>query len=286
MAIIPATIDSTGKLTGQDATGNPLINKGRVRYNPQIVNNAIYLFDGIASLSFSDLTGITITLSIGTSVPTININSINFTAGTLEYLALSNGSIYTCAETGGNISYDIVNSLHATIVSLPVTFHSNAEETDPDNILNGFDLWQNDITPTDFIRVPFDINKNSIKTSGDAITGYTWISRNTAGAWSNDPGSEFIWPKAHQIIESDSLLTSPYLTDGSGNMVQISHDEIVDNVQDENVIFANVNDPLKKQDIVILDADYSPAGADCLKAIFKLTKSFNEGIEAELNFIL
>lgn len=39
----------------------------------------------------------------------------------------------------------------------------------------GFDSWDNNL------KVSFDINGNSIKTDGDVIAGYTWISRNPSG---------------------------------------------------------------------------------------------------------
>lgn len=66
-----------------------------------------YLFDGTDDkLVGGSVTGTTIITKIGTSSLTVDTGEITATAGTLNYLALSNGSIYRCNEESGTIAYD------------------------------------------------------------------------------------------------------------------------------------------------------------------------------------
>ena len=67
-------------------------------------------FDGVDDkITFTDLSGVSIVSSDGTSTPSINGNDIECTAGTLYNLVLDNGSHYPLAEGGDNNAYDTVN---------------------------------------------------------------------------------------------------------------------------------------------------------------------------------
>jgi len=44
--LIPAQVDTTGKLTSKDALGNSLQHRGQVRLNTKVVNSNVYEFDG------------------------------------------------------------------------------------------------------------------------------------------------------------------------------------------------------------------------------------------------
>lgn len=82
--------------------------------NIKILNTQIATFDGTAYLQSDydlDLWGITITEFTGTSTPTINGFNINFTAGTFEYMKLSNGDEYY-AQAGGGVTLYSNGKIH------------------------------------------------------------------------------------------------------------------------------------------------------------------------------
>lgn len=79
--------------------------------------------------------------------------------------------------TGDTVHNKIDGQPHGTITGTEPYFGTSDLQR-PNNLIDGFDLWEYTTIPGRFLRVPFDNDKNSIKTDGDTISGYTWISRN------------------------------------------------------------------------------------------------------------
>lgn len=85
-------------------------------YDADIKGSNCLTFDGVDDkLTFTDLSGVSITSSDGTATPSINGNDIEVTAGTLFNLVLDNGSVYPLAEGGDDNAYDSVNDDTAVI---------------------------------------------------------------------------------------------------------------------------------------------------------------------------
>lgn len=105
--------------------------------------------------------------------------------------------------TGDTVHNKIDGQPHGTITGTEPYFGTSDLQR-PNNLIDGFDLWQND-TDQSYLYVPFDVNGNSIKTDGDTITGYTWVSKNE-GISSNNVynGSETLY--LH--LEAPALITS------------------------------------------------------------------------------
>jgi hypothetical protein len=74
----------------------------------------------------------------------------------------------------------------------------------PHNEYRGFSLYQNDSTPTLFIRVPY---KNDGTPNTQTISGYTFVSNHPAGEWFNDSESKFRFDDVDtdsDLFESDT----------------------------------------------------------------------------------
>lgn len=93
-----------------------LIDKGKAKEFVKIAQVNVGNPDGLDDvLNFTDLTGVTIVSSEGTSTPSINGNNIEFTAGTIWNLILSDGTHLTFNEGNGLTVYDISgNDNHGT----------------------------------------------------------------------------------------------------------------------------------------------------------------------------
>jgi hypothetical protein len=88
---------------------------------------------------------------------------------------------YSIAEGGGNILFDRSGkNSHGLMMNFNLATCWTKQDELHENIKNGIDIWQNNITPSIYLRVPFNQLGQSIKTQGDTITGYTWVSRNPA----------------------------------------------------------------------------------------------------------
>jgi hypothetical protein len=140
-------------------------------------------------------------------VPTINGTQLEMNgAYWLSTVELSNGDILTLAEGDGNTVYDIVNGNEYIVAGGTWTTQDEIHN----NLLRGFDLWQN-LENDNYLRVPFLQNGTSIKTAGDTIDGYVFISRNPAisNGWNmsenlfNLPNEGLV--SAFDIIESENL---------------------------------------------------------------------------------
>ena len=80
-----------------------------------LIKSVVGTSDGAVILHFDDLSGITIISYLGSAVPTINGNNIEYSAGDIYYLELSNGSKYGF-KSNDNTIYDYSgNGKHATI---------------------------------------------------------------------------------------------------------------------------------------------------------------------------
>lgn len=114
--------------------------KGATPFNPKLVENHCLTFNGVdQKLSFSDLTGVAVVSSEGTATPTINGNDIEFTAGTLWDLVLSDGTRLPCGEGNGSNVYDVsANDNHATITNYAASMWDNFQDEFAWNALRGF----------------------------------------------------------------------------------------------------------------------------------------------------
>ncbi len=148
---------------------------------------------------------------------------------------------YDFSEGAGTTVYDrgTGSPVNGTIQNADLTtFWGTDDKATPFNLLNGFDLWQNDTDASVYLRVPFDVNGNSIKTDGDAVTGYTWISRNPAGKGHNNAESEIEnYPSpAMNAAHDDLSLDNPYpfaelCAEVDGQMfADISNDKLITNI--------------------------------------------------------
>jgi hypothetical protein len=85
---------------------------------------------------------------------------------------------YTFSEGNGATVYDRSgngNDGTLTTFTLPTDWIQDDGAT-PHNLINGFDKWEDDGTPGSFIYVPYDVDGTPILTTGDSLTGYTWVS--------------------------------------------------------------------------------------------------------------
>ena len=100
--------------------GTLRVPRGQRCYAPDGVDDYI----AVASLTGSE----TVVSSSGTSTPSIAAGRINFTAGTVWDITLSNGSQYLCNEESGSTAYDIGdNAAHGTITNATLaSFHSTS----------------------------------------------------------------------------------------------------------------------------------------------------------------
>lgn len=152
----------------QDVLGNPLQYTGRVKYNNDIVASPCGNFDGaVDKITFSDLTGVSITSYQGTATPTIVGNEILCTAGTLYNLVLSNGWHFPFTEKSGLTIHNKadINNPGQLVTSDEDAFWSQKQDVYHDYLLNGgseySDVKQgtNVITPSttiDFTTIVFE----------------------------------------------------------------------------------------------------------------------------------
>jgi len=160
----------------KDIDNFELDNKGEVINQIKIANVNVGNPDGVDDkLSFSNLSGVTIVSSEGTSTPTINGNDIEFTAGTIWTLELSNGSFYSFNEGSGNTVYDISgNGNHGTWTNVTnPTQYTKSDIAINYLMVNGVEIYDDDATGTEFIYVPF---KNDGTRISPTISGFTKLT--------------------------------------------------------------------------------------------------------------
>lgn len=177
--LIPAQIDSNGNSTGLDAIGNPLQYKGRVKYN-QVIKGSWYLnlTTGNEYLAATDLSGWSIESWKGSTTPTINGDNIELTIGTLSELVLNDGTrLHKYTVVSGNLTkvYDTqpVNSQHLTITNATTPWQQDVTGlVRPDNWIDGAEIYDDDVTHTERIYVPFRTDGSRITPT---IAGYSKI---------------------------------------------------------------------------------------------------------------
>lgn len=139
-AISGVIIPRNEATTTQDVLGNALQYTGRVKYNDDVVASPCGNFDGaVDKITFSDLTGVSITSFQGTATPTIVGNEIQCTAGTLYNLVLSNGWHFPFTEKSGLTIHNKadVNNPGTLVTSDAVAFWSQTQNVYHDYLLNG-----------------------------------------------------------------------------------------------------------------------------------------------------
>lgn len=117
-------------------TGSTAEDKSGLNNDGTLVKSHCLTSDGTTVLTFSSLTGITISSWEGTSTLAKSGDTITCTSGTLYHIVLSNGSILPIAEGSGSTVFDSVNSLNATLSG--TVDWTGTQNTYHYNILNGF----------------------------------------------------------------------------------------------------------------------------------------------------
>lgn len=105
--------------------------------NPSIVDSFVLESDGGTVLTFSDLTGVSISSQSGTSVAAVDGDTITLSAGYIDDLVLSNGTHLKFAEGAGDVAYDCVGTNHTSITN--GTWGTATVR--PDNLIDGFSSW-------------------------------------------------------------------------------------------------------------------------------------------------
>jgi len=198
----------------------------------------------------------------------------DFFSGGIDYVKITTPSEtyrYDFGEGADNIIYDRnpINPINGTIVDANLDdFWDVDEKATPNNLINGFDLWQND-TDGSYIRIPVDTDGNSILTNGDTLTGYTWISKCFAGKWHNRAESKLLNYESPELYraEQDAGLSEDYYFTGTTPR-KIPYADITYNKESKNFFFANA-EALKKRNIIV----YSTDQEDNLSKIYKSIKA-------------
>jgi hypothetical protein len=118
-------------------TGSAVEDKSGLNNDGAFAKSHCLTSDGTTVLTFSSLTGITITSWEGTSTLAKSGNTITTTAGTFYHIVLSNGSVLPVADgSGSTILFDSVNTLNATLSG--TIDWTGTQDTYHYNITNGF----------------------------------------------------------------------------------------------------------------------------------------------------
>ncbi len=124
-----------------DIYGNPLQYIGEVPKNTKIINSTYAEFEATDYITCT-LTGTeTVISSIGTSVATISANRIDFTAGTMSNLLLSNGDLFRFSTGYGLTAYEVVNLNHGVLNGIDQDTFWKKDDTGivpPNNMKYGF----------------------------------------------------------------------------------------------------------------------------------------------------
>jgi len=186
---------------------------------------------------------------------------------------------YNFSECSGAIVYDKSgNDNHGTITNATLsTFWSNdaTGKVKPSNLSDGFDLWTLDSDPTKILRVPFDVNGDSIKTRGDTITGYTWQSRNIAGNYHNNSENTIKEYVAPALISSD--VTRGYLY-SSEVPQEIAYSDLKGDVDSEHKIFCNIATDNERKDFLV----YSSAQTGAQLNIIRRYNNINLWVDSKI----
>ena len=123
------------------------------------------------------------------------------------------------------LTYPPVNG---TISGLDANSYALANQR-PHNLLDGFDLWSEDATPANLLRVPFDTDGESIATEGstiDLVDGYTWVARcpQLTKFGDNYPETTILNYPNPNLVKADK--PQLFLYDASGVPKNIAYEDI------------------------------------------------------------
>lgn len=169
-----------------------------------------------------------------------------FYNGVMESVRIQNGDIdvfeSNFSETSGGIIYNKADSTkNGELLGTAATFWDTSDTARPDNLLDGFDLWENDTTG-DYLRVPFDVNKASIKTDGDTITGYTWVSRNPFNKGGHNGAENTLKDQQAPalILATSSFAVNPRF-DALGVPTKYGRSDLYNDYEEKHIQFADVD---------------------------------------------
>lgn len=112
------------------------------------------------------------------------------------------------AEYDGSINYDVAGSNDITWGGTINDSNFNLSEYKrPVNLIDGCDVWVNNVS-SNRLYIPFDVDGNSIKTNGDAVTGYTWSEKlNGTDIGHNGCETVYVQPVAPELLNVASNFT-------------------------------------------------------------------------------
>ena len=210
--IVPAQWGSTTL----DAQGNTLQYKNQVARNSQLEAGPSLTFGGTEYATNGSIVGDeTVVSNGGTTTPSISAGRIDFTAGTLWNLVLSNGSVYHCAEQYGGILYDDSdNEYHLTLFNSPTRSAVNDDHFIGES--RGYSLYEHASTAD--ILIP-------LKSDGTAYTitppsGYSKTGDYPAGPYHNDTQATLRGYLANSDSEADIYFGASF--DGVSSEIEIS----------------------------------------------------------------
>jgi hypothetical protein len=174
---IPRLESDKAKCVAYDVDGNrlPLQYPGKAHKPMQLVDANCATQSGSTYWNVSELTGTeTVVSSGGTAVPSISAGRIDFTAGTLWDLVLSNGSRYFCSESAGNKHRDVINGYDATVQQqVEVTYWGGSQDDFHANAFYGSSRYEH--ATLDDIRWPYSLSGTKDE-SYTPPAGYTIVS--------------------------------------------------------------------------------------------------------------
>ena len=157
----------------------------------------------------------------------------------------SKGVFYVFSEGNSNIVYDkSLNLNNGTWQGDTANIHGFSDLARPNNLLDGFDLWIKD-SDGSLLKVPFDVNGNSIKTQGDLITGFTWDSRRLGSNVShNGAESKMIQPESPELYSIDSqFVNSKWFN--SGVPQYVGYNDLYSNYETKGIWLNDVSSVAK-----------------------------------------
>lgn len=166
---------------------------------------------------------------------------------------------YNLAEGSDDIIYNKVDGTEGTIGGTLTNFWDVAQ-VKPDNLLDGFDLWTLDgSSPTEYLRVPFDNTRASIKTDGDSITNYTWVSKNIANKGQNRAETAIVNYLNPEMIRADENDGLDFLYNAGktapNKILYDDFEQIVEVGDERDHIFTNTSDALEYRDHIVFGID-------------------------------
>ena len=155
--------------------------------------------DLTSELQFTDLSGVAVTSSDGTSTPSVVGNSVTFTVGTCSNLLLDDGTQVPNVQNGYDIS---AAANHGTVVNITKTYSSVGSTHAADN---GYSLWQDAGNPD--IQVPYGLDglPLALTPGTDIPAGYT-KTVDIVGAAST-------WNMADCLVDFDPSGATPAVLD-------------------------------------------------------------------------